>query len=278
MARHILLMNKSPFSEWFPDETARADPQQLVRAQAPQRRKRFYQVAQAIQGPEGFGLTLDGRPARTPARRLLAVPSKLIAEAMAVEWNAQRDDIDPARMPVTRLVNSALDGVATMPNAVAEDAARYARSDLICYRADAPQRLVDWQNARWDPVLGWVQREWDARFTTSQGIVFTEQPEASIEAIRRAVARIESPLALAGLHAMTTLTGSVLLALAVSHGHLGARDAWAAAHVDEDFQAEVWGADDEALQRRASRWAEMQAAVLLAMEGSDGKERIASSE
>jgi chaperone required for assembly of F1-ATPase len=266
-ARHIPVMSKAPQSPWFPDEAARADPRQLVRAQAPRRPKRFYRLAQAIQGPEGFGLMLDGRPARTPARRLLAVPSRPVAEAMAAEWNAQRDDIDPARMPVTRLVNSALDGVATMPDAVAEDAARYARCDLICYRADAPRRLVDWQKARWDPVLDWARSTWGARFITSEGVVYARQPAASLEAIRRAVARTESPLALAGLHAMTTLTGSVLLALAVTHGHLSASDAWSAAHVDEDFQAEVWGADAEAQERRAGRWAEMEAASLVAGAG-----------
>jgi chaperone required for assembly of F1-ATPase len=271
-ARHITAMSKAPLSPWFLDEAARPDPRQSVRAQAPPRPQRFYRLAELARRPEGFALLLDGRPARTPARRLLAVPSRPVAEAMAAEWNAQRDDIDPARMPVTRLVNSALDGVANRPDAVAEDAARYARCDLICYRADAPQRLVDRQNARWDPVLDWTQGEWDARFITSRGVVYAPQPAASIEAIRRAVARTESPLALAGLHAMTTLTGSVLLALAVTHRHLSAGEAWSAAHVDEDFQAEIWGADDEALQRRASRWAEMQAAALLAMEGSDGKE------
>jgi chaperone required for assembly of F1-ATPase len=262
-------MSKTPLSEWFPDEAARLDPRQLVRAQAPRRPKRFYRLAEVAQKPEGFTLTLDGRPARTPAKRPLAVQSLPVAEAIAAEWNRQGEELDPGTMPVTRLVNSALDGVATMPESVAEDAARYARSDLLCYRAESPARLVQWQKDAWDPLLDWAQAEFDARFVTGQGIVFAEQPAHAIEAIRRFVREIDNPLALAGLHAMTTLTGSILLALAVARGRLCAQEAWAAAHVDEDFQAEVWGADDDALARRAGRWTEMQAAALLAVEWSE---------
>ena len=139
-----------------------------------------------------------------------------------------------------------------------------AGSDLLAYRAGEPARLVAAQAAAWDPVLAWVHEKFGAPFVLSEGVMHVRQPEASLAAIRAAVAAVESPLALAGLHVMTTLTGSVLLALAVLHGRLAPEEAWAAAHVDETYQAGVWGRDEEAEARRAVRKAEFDAAARLA--------------
>ena len=266
-ARDIAFMSKTPLSDWFPDATARRDPVRSARGAAPLYPRRFYRAAELSETLEGYALTLDGRPARTPAKRPLAVPSRAIAEAVAAEWNAQGEYLDPGAMPVTRLVNSALDGVAAMPDSVAADAARYGASDLVCYRAATPERLARRQAELWDPVLAWAQDVLGTRFVTTQGVVFVEQPAEALAAIGRVLAGVKSPLALAGLHAMTTLTGSVLLALAVARGRLSAEEAWTAAHVDEDDQAEIWGADDEALARRAARWGETQGAALLAVSG-----------
>ncbi|KMO31882.1 ATPase, partial [Methylobacterium tarhaniae] len=187
-----------------------------------------------------------------------------LAEALAQEWGAQGEFIDPARMPLTRLVNSAIDGVADRREAVVDDLAAYAGTDLVVYRAGDPARLVAAQAAAWDPVLDWAHESLGARFMLSEGVMHVAQPQESLAAIRRAVEAVESPTALAGLHSMTTLTGSVLIALAVLHGRLTPQEGWAAAHVDETFQAEVWGRDEEAQARLAGRRTEFEAAARVA--------------
>jgi chaperone required for assembly of F1-ATPase len=199
---------------------------------------------------------------RTPAKRELALPSKALAEALAAEWEAQGDRIDPATMPLTRLVNSALDGVAGREAEVRAEIAKYAVSDLLCYRAEGPSELVRRQAVAWDPILAWAREALGARLSTAQGIVPVAQPEAATRAIESGLARLD-PLALAAHHVMTTLTGSALLALAHGHRRLTAEEAWAAAHVDEDWQISQWGEDAEAKARRDRRWSEMQAASRL---------------
>jgi chaperone required for assembly of F1-ATPase len=179
---------------------------------------------------------------------------------MAEEWNRQSDEIDPTTMPVTRLVNSAIDGVAPRRDHVVEDLARYAGSDLICYRAGEPARLVEVQNAAWNPVLDWARETRGARFALAEGVMHVTQPEEAMAAVRAALEQIRSPFALAALHVMTTLTGSVLIALAHAAGQLDAEEAWNAAHVDERFQESVWGDDQEAMERRRSREADFKAA------------------
>jgi chaperone required for assembly of F1-ATPase len=171
--------------------------------------------------------------------------------------------IDPAGMPLTRLVNTALDGVARRMTEVAEETARYAASDLLCYRAGDPERLVARQAQMWDPVLAWARDTLGAQFVLSEGVIHVEQPEPALRAVRRAVDAFDEPLPLAALATMTSLMGSVLLALAVAHDRLTPAQAWAAAHVDEDFQMEVWGLDEEAEIRRSRRWSDMQAAARL---------------
>ena len=210
---------------------------------------------------EGFAVQLDGKPILTPARNRLSLPTRALAELIAGEWNAQEEEIDPVSMPVTRIVNTALDGVALDPQAVKEDILRFAGTDLLCYRADGPNALVLRQAESWDPILEWAHVALNARFVLAEGIVHAAQPKETIAALGAHLMAYENPIVLAGLHSMTTLTGSALLAF----GHRAERrsnaeQAWQAAHVDEDWNADQWGADQQALARRAHRWGEMQAA------------------
>ncbi|AWN39460.1 ATP12 family chaperone protein [Methylobacterium durans] len=252
--------------DWLgePSDAAAPDPMRAARGPAKPLPKRFYREAGIAPGEGGFRLTLDGRPANTPARNPLAVPGRDLAEAIAAEWQAQDEIIDPARMPVTRLVNTAIDGVAPRRDAVIDDLAAYAGTDLLAYRAESPERLVAAQAEAWDPVLDWARDALGARLILSEGVMHVTQPEESVAALRRAIAAAEGPFRLAALHTMTTLTGSLLLALAVLNGHLSPDEAWAAAHVDETFQAGVWGRDAEAEARLALRRAEFDASAKVA--------------
>lgn len=225
-------------------------------------RKRFYDAVEVAPDAYEFVIVLDGRPVLTPARRVLSVPAPLLAEALAAEWRAQAEFIDPATMPLNRLVNAALDGVVREAEAVRRDIQRYAGSDLVCYRAEGPAPLVARQAAAWDPILAWAASAFGARFVVASGVTYVGQPTAALAHLSAALAQVP-PLRLAALHAMTTLTGSALLALAVAKGRLSPEAAWAAAHVDEDWNTEQWGPDAEAMQRRGSRWAEMDAAARL---------------
>jgi chaperone required for assembly of F1-ATPase len=222
--------------------------------------RRFYKEAGIAEGEGGFALTLDGRQARTPGRAPLALPTRPLAEAVAAEWEAQGASIDPTSMPLTRLANSTIDGVAPRLVEVRDDLVRYAGSDLVFYRAAEPEKLVAEQAAAWDPVHAYARDSLGAHFVLSEGVMFVEQPEEAIAAIRREIEREPSPFAIAALHVMTTLTGSVLMALMHAAGRLSAEDAWRAAHADELFQESRWGEDYEALQRRQGREAEFRAA------------------
>jgi chaperone required for assembly of F1-ATPase len=247
-------------SDWFRDTT---EPNPMRAAQKALRRdlpRRFYQHAQAVRRGGGFAVALDGRAVRTPAKALLTVSSEALAEAMAAEWNNQTIVIDPASMPITRIVNSAIDGVARESASVAAEIVKYAGSDMLAYRVDDPERLVRRQREAWDPVLDWAEEALGARLTLATGILFVPQPDEALDALAKAVKSLD-PLRLAALHVITTLTGSAVLALAVARGRLEPEAAWAAAHVDEDFQAELWGVDEEARARRSFRWHEMEAAA-----------------
>ncbi|WP_315920003.1 ATP12 family chaperone protein [Mesorhizobium sp. SP-1A] len=241
-----------------------SDPDPVRRAQIQMKTpqpKRFYEKASVSPVPEGYAVHLDGKPVRTPGKALLALPTEAAANLVAEEFAAQGETIDPMAMPVLRLANTALDGVATDPQAVLEDVLRFASSDLLCYRADAPQGLVDRQNAQWDPVLDWVRSTLGARFNLAEGVVHVDQPRESIAVLGAHLAQRSEPLRLAAMHLMTSLSGSALLALAVEHGGLDAEEAWKAAHVDEDWQAEQWGQDSEALARRSLRERDFMAAA-----------------
>ena len=225
--------------------------------------RRFYERAEAREEPGGFALVLDGRPARTPGRAPLFLPTRALGEAVAAEWQAQAATIDPGTMPLTRLANTAVDGVAPTADAVRADIARYAASDLVCYRAGEPDALVAAQAAAWDPVLRWAEEELGARFILSEGVTFVAQPDGSLHRVRERIEAERSPFRLAALHVLTTLAGSVLIALMLGAGRLGVREAWGALHVDELFQEGRWGADHEATERRALREAEFEAAATL---------------
>jgi chaperone required for assembly of F1-ATPase len=236
-----------------------SDPDPVRRAQIAMKKplpKRFYTKAAVRQGEAGFAVELDGRPVRTPARRPLVVPNGALAEKMAAEWHAQAELIDPMTMPVTRLVNTALDGIADAPQGVVDDIVRYSGVDLLCYRATAPAELVRRQAERWDPVLDWAATQVGTEFLLAEGVMHREQPQAAIDAFQAALSRYATPLQLAGLHTLTTLTGSAILTLAFAQGHLSADSAWSLAHLDEDWTSEQWGSDVEAEHRRALRFAE----------------------
>lgn len=223
--------------------------------------KRFYKSA-SVSSSAPFQVLLDGRAVKTPAKQPLVLPTEAAARAVADEWNAQGETINPATMPLTRFANTAIDAVAGTADAVAADIAAYAGRDLLCYRADAPAELAHAQAEKWDPVLDWAAKSCDARFAVATGIMPVDQPESALTAIASAV-EPHDPFRLTALHVMTTLTGSALLALAHAAGAISADDAWSAAHVDEDYQIARWGTDEEAAARREARRAEFQAASKL---------------
>jgi chaperone required for assembly of F1-ATPase len=241
-------------------KNAPLDPVQAARrAMRPQLRRRFYQRAEVEDTDGGFRVVLDGRPVKTPARRTLAAPKRVLAQALAAEWDAQRDVVDAAKMPLTRLANTIIDGVTDVPSVVADEVKRYLACDLVFYRAPGPAGLVTWQANAWDPVLAWVRETLGARFVLAEGIAFVTQPAQSLAAASSAIPT--DPWRLGAMHAVTTLTGSALIALALARGALSVDAAWAAAHVDEHWNMKFWGRDALALERRAARFAEMQAAA-----------------
>lgn len=231
----------------------------------PQARKRFYETAEAVPFEGQFTVALDGKPVFTPAKSRLQLPTRAAAEAVAAEWQAQGAEIDPTSMPLTRIVNAALDGVVRDKEAVAAEIVHYAGTDLVCYRAEGPDSLVAAQAKAWDPILAFAREAMGARFICVQSIVHVAQPAAALDAVAATIARVTdigagSAIALACLNVMTTLTGSALIALARVSGFLSLEQAWDAAHVDEDFQMRLWGRDTEAMARRAQRFIEMAAA------------------
>jgi len=234
------------------------------RGARPALRRRFYEQVAVRQETDAHAITLDDHPVRTPARHVLAAPTLALAQAIAAEWQNQHEVIDPLTMPLTRLANAIIDGVADSAVAVAAEIEKYLASDLLFYRAGSPQRLREWQAEHWDPILAWAREALSAQFALAEGVVHVAQPEDALRAARSAIPT--DPWRLGALHVVTTLTGSALIALALLRGRLSAEAAWQAAHVDEDWNMEQWGRDEMALQRRAHRYAEFQAAAtVLAM-------------
>jgi chaperone required for assembly of F1-ATPase len=231
------------------------------RSSRPMLRRRFYAKAATIRVAEGHAVELDGKPARTPAGCVLAAPTPALAKALAAEWEAQGEMIDPATMPRTRLANAVIDGVAERPGPVAAEVEKYLASDLVCYRAHEPQALRDRQAAHWDPILAWAREKLGAHFTLGEGVVHVAQPAAALAAARAAIPT--DPWRLGAVHAVTTLTGSALIALALARRTLEAEAAWQAAQVDEDWNMEQWGRDELALERRAYRHEFLAAAMVL---------------
>lgn len=203
---------------------------------------------------------LDDRPVRTPGRVPLALPTPALAEAVADEWRGVKETVDPRAMPLTGLANAAIDRIAADPIPFAEGLARYAETDLLCYRADSPPELVERQDAVWNPLLDWARDRYDVHFTLVTGIMHQPQPEATVERLAQAVAALD-PFRLAALSPVVTITGSLVLGLALLEGAADADAVWQAAHVDEDFQAEIWGEDYLAIEAREAKRREYDAAV-----------------
>jgi chaperone required for assembly of F1-ATPase len=231
------------------------------RLSAPVRQKRFYQAASVAPEEGGFVLRLDGKRPMTPGRQPVAIADAAVAEGVAAEWNRQGDFIDPASMPLTRLANTAIDGVAPRMQEVRDDVLSYAGSDLLYYRAGEPEGLVGRQRELWDPILAWAEKHFGARFLLAEGVMHIAQPESALAAVRTVLSSFDDPLRLAALHVATTLSGSALIALALARGAIGTDAAWAAAHVDEDWNISQWGEDLEAAQRRARRLDDFRAAA-----------------
>jgi chaperone required for assembly of F1-ATPase len=236
------------------------DPEELVRRtmRRPQR-KRFYESAGVTDVSGGFAVTLDDKPIRTPSGRQVVVPVRGIADAIAAEWNAQQDTIDPLSMPLTRFANSVVEAVVDRVEAVADDIAKYLGSDLLFYRAGHPEALVAREAELWDPLLFWAADALGAHFILAEGIVHVRQPDSAVAAARAVLPA--DPWSIAALHVVTTLTGSALLAVALLRGFLDQDQVWAAAHVDEDWNIQKWGVDEEVAARRAARLVDFSAAA-----------------
>lgn len=231
------------------------------RTDRPEPLKKFYKAASV--GPAQDGLhpvLLDGRPVKTPARRPLAAPAA-VAERIAAEWDAQETHIEPLTMPVTRLANTAIDGVADAFDAVAAEIVAIAGNDLLAYRAEHPEGLVARQAALWDPLVAGTEARLGVPLAVTRGIMPVSQDERLMEAVRAALPG--APLPLAALHQLTTLTGSALIALGVLEGRVAFAEGWDAAHVEEDWNIKEWGEDAEAARRRAVRRRDAEAAAFV---------------
>jgi chaperone required for assembly of F1-ATPase len=207
--------------------------------------KRFWMQAAAVAESGGWSIALDGKPLRTPGRKPLVVPSERLAQAIAQEWNDAGETVDPRAMPLTGLANAAIDRVEPNPEAFAAGLAKYGESDLACYRAETPRKLVARQEESWDALLAWARRRFDVDFRTTCGIVHVPQPDATVSRLANAVASLD-PFRLAALSPLVTISGSLLAALAVVEAQLTPEQAWAAVTIDEQWQREQWGEDAEA--------------------------------
>ncbi|WP_019218786.1 ATP12 family chaperone protein [Bartonella florencae] len=223
--------------------------------------KRFYREVKIACEEGGFSLLLDERPVKTPAKRHFLVPTEVFAKFVAQEFESQKHVVDPAKMPMTRLVNTVIDGIADDMQVVFEDLLRFAACDMILYRAQTPKELVQRQCEQWDPLLDWAEEKLGARFNLTEGLIHVEQSREALQAVSNYLRKVESPYMLAALHTMTTLTGSALIALAVMAGKINADHAWSIAHLDEDWTLEQWGVDEEAIMRRAHKKVEFNAAA-----------------
>jgi len=213
--------------------------------------KRFYKETAVDAGDEGFRVLLDGKPMRTPAKAVLVVPTRALAEAIAGEWRGvpEKAEIKVAHLPLTRLAATGLDRVPAQRERVIDDTAKYAGSDLLCYRATDPSSLVQRQRETWQPLLDWAAERYGARLTVADGMAFMTQPAEALAKLRAAVAA-HGDLALSSLYNLAHIAGSLIIALALAEGRLTAEEAFAAAQLDELYQVERWGDDPIALERR----------------------------
>jgi chaperone required for assembly of F1-ATPase len=227
--------------------------------------KRFWKEATVVDAEGGFTVLLDGRAVKTPAKAPLVVPTRAMAEAIAAEWQAQEKEVDPRTMPVTRSANAAIDKVTPQKAEVCQMLADYGGHDLLCYRAIGPQELVQRQAAAWDPILSWCDQQFAAPLASGQGVMHVEQPAQSLAKLGDEIERLDS-FEVAALHDLVTISGSLVLALAVLHRHLSSQAAWALSRIDEEFQIEQWGHDEEAAAAAlAKEQAFLNAALILEM-------------
>lgn len=226
--------------------------------------RRFYEAVDVTATDGGYGVLLDGRDIRTPLKNVLEVPTRALAEAVANEWADQEEFIDPSAMPLTRFSNTALDRVIGREPDIVEEIVSYVRSDLVCYRAEGPDALIERQARAWDDPMGRVENRIAARFALVQGVMYQEQPAGTIDRFANIVAGCNAHM-LTALHNLTTLTGSAILAYDTLFLGRDAEVAWSAAHVDEDWQIEFWGEDLEAARRRARRKGDFDAAIGFAL-------------
>lgn len=222
-------------------------------------KKRFWKDATAEPAPGGWAVRLDGRPVKTPAKALLLLPTEPLAQAVAAEWQAQDGAVNPATMPFTKMANTVIDGIVPRHAEVVAHIAEWGGSDLLCYRAEGPAALAARQAAGWDTLLDWASETFGARLTVTRGIMPVPQPTAALDALRGAVAA-HDPFRLAALHDLVTIPGSLVMGLAVARGRLTAEQAFDLSRIDEDWQAELWGQDDEAAESAARKRADIVAA------------------
>lgn len=217
--------------------------------------RRFWTEASVVADAGGFAVQLDARRVHTPRKTPLVLPTKALAEAVAAEWRAVESRVDPSRMPVTRRANSAIDTVVPQFEAVVAMLADYGGSDLLCYRAEGPADLIERQRAAWDPLLSWSETALSAPLTVTTGVMHVAQPASSRAALTDAVRQL-SAFQLSAFHDLVALSGSLVLALAVIRGRLTADAAWSLSRIDEDWQIEAWGADEEAAEVAALKRAD----------------------
>lgn len=224
--------------------------------------KRFYARVDVVEAPGGWALSLDGRPVRTPAGAACAAPTHALAEAMAEEWRGQGETIDPRAMPLTRAANSAIDRVSPDRGSVVSILAGYGETDLICYRAPHPEGLVARQSAGWDPLLDWAASALGARLVPAEGVMPTRQDAGAVAALGAAV-EAHGVWQLTALHELVTLSGSLVIGLAISHGRLEAPEGWRLGRLEEDWNVETWGEDAEAAAQAERRHRDFMAAARL---------------
>ena len=221
-------------------------------------RSRFYKDVSVVARGAGHAVLLDGKPIRTPAGAELVLPTRALADVIADEWRAQGEKVRPDTMIATKLANTAIDRVAVHRLTVIAQVLSFARSDLLCYRAERPESLVALQRRVWDPILDWARERYGALLICGAGIGFVEQQQDSLDALERAIDDYDS-FGLSALQAATSLLGSAVITLALAEQRLSAQEAFAAAELDENYQADKWGRDFEAEERRTSRLAELEA-------------------
>jgi chaperone required for assembly of F1-ATPase len=224
--------------------------------------KRFYREVSVGPAENGFMIQLDGRPVRTPGRNKLVLPTEKLARAIAHEWKAQGEKVIATTMPLLRLANTVVDGVANNRAEVINTILRFGENDLLCYRAHQPPELVRRQREGWDPLLDWVRERHGAEMRVAQGLTHMDQAPDALLALRRLLEALD-PFTLGGLHVIASITGSLVLALAVAHGFISSTNAFALSRIDETYQAEKWGEDADASKRAANLTLELDKAVEL---------------